>query len=148
MLLNLYLGCTIDQRSIPLGASFSCWFRCICVPPLCFVESLHFLPGMLKDQEPVWIKSLRSYRSWWSERQVVRRCHNSQCREVLEAFLRTSRLRTIFSVAKVSESLKYQLPGQGICMVLYCTTLSLNVWSTDATRLIKVFKMEAIVKSV
>jgi hypothetical protein len=80
--------------------------------------------------------------------EVVGRYHNSRCGEVLETFLRTSRLRTIFSVAEISETLKYQLPGQEICMVLHCTILSLNMWGTNATRLLKVFKMEALVKSV
>jgi hypothetical protein len=141
MLLNLCLGCTTDGRSIPFRCLLQLLVQGHQCPLLCFVETLQFRPGMLKDQEPMWIRNLHSCRCC-SGRQVVRRYHNSRCREALEAFLRTSRLRTIFSVVEVSEYL-----GQGICIVLYCTT-SLNIWCTDGTRLIKVLKMEVIVKSV
>jgi len=138
MVLNYTWAAQLIREVFHLGASFNFWFRCICVPPsmFCGVSSLSTRNA---EGPGACVKSLHSCRSWWSGRQVVRRYHNSRCREVLEAFLRTSRLRTIFSVAKVSESLKYHLPGQGICMVLYCT--SLNIWCTDATRLLKVFEM-------
>ena len=48
---------TTNQRSIPFGISFSCWFKVIKVLFYVF-----------------W--SLYSWRSWWSRRQGVRRHHN------------------------------------------------------------------------
>jgi len=119
MLLNLYVGRTTDGRSVP--------FRCLLhllvqghqCPLLCFVETLQFLPGMLKDQEPVWIKSLHSCRCWCSGRQVVRRYHNSPCREALEAFLGLPDLGLFSQLSKYQNiwSISFWVKG----FVLYCT---------------------------
>jgi hypothetical protein len=49
LLLFLYLGCVTNQRSIPFGFLLQLLVEGCQGPFLCFLESLQFALGMLKD---------------------------------------------------------------------------------------------------
>ena len=53
LLLILYLGCTINHRSFPLGYLLQLLVQACQDPFLFFLEFLQFLTGMLKDQGTV-----------------------------------------------------------------------------------------------
>ena len=112
-----------------LGASFSCWFRCICVP-LCVLWSLFSF-----YQECWRTRSLCESRVFITIEidGVGDKLSGDTTRVDVERFLRL--FWGLPDLRLFSQLPKYQLPGQGICIVLYCTTLSLSIWCTDGTSL-------------
>lgn len=78
-----------------LDISFTSLFRSIRSPSCCFWNPFSFYQECWRSRS-LWIRSLRSWRSWWSKRQRVRRDQNVQCRDILVGLWRTSTLGIIF----------------------------------------------------
>lgn len=78
-----------------LDISFTSLFRSIRSLSCCFWNPFSFYQECWRSRS-MWIRSLHSWRSWWSKRQRVRQYHNVQCRDILVGLLEDVYARDYF----------------------------------------------------